>query len=766
MGGGKGGSQTIGYHYLFDILFGLGRGPINEFVQINVADKIAWSGSVDDNTAFGISKPNLFGGEKKEGGIQGPACLFMGAEDQILPGAQTANCGKSGPMSGTRTLPNVKTAIGGNVSEMRGTTMVWFSGLISSMNPYPKEWSFRVRRYNAGWYNNTPWYANMARILLAGGTIHAMNPAHMVYECFTNPLWGRGLPPSMIDENSFIYAANQLCLEGFGLCMAWQRKEEIDQFVSLILEHIAGGYYTDPETGKIVLKLIRSDYAVDDLPLFTPSSGLLDIIEDDTSSGDDGFNEIVGTGRDPITNKEFQLRLPNIAARQSQGGYNSLDKDFSGIPTRELLGRVLQRELRVHASGLKKLAVVLDRRGWRIRPGMCFRVQDTRRGFENIVLRAGDITDQSFKDGRVTLKAVQDVYGLPSLSFVTPTTPTWQPPPSDAVPPVESRLVEANYRDIVRKMGTTITESFDPTDAIVGALSVSPNAAMYEYLFATRAAGETDFRQDVTGSFTGAATLVDAIGYYDTTFTITGATDIPTDIVGQMILIDDEQMGVVAYDDITHVMEVERGAGDTIPAEHAAAATMWTLDDDVAAETRTFASGETVEAYVLTKTYSDVLDPADTDLLTIDLVGRQGRPYPPGNVLCDGEPIFALSLPLVERDQPLIEWSHRDRILQEDQIVGHVEASVGPEDGVTYTIRVYDADDPMGPPIRTEALIAGTSWQYLNADQGADGSPVAAWIELESVRDGLASYQRYRFFVVLQSGYGLGYGNNYGGATI
>lgn len=764
--GGKGGGQTIGFHYLFDILFGLGRGPINELVQINVADKAAWTGSVDDNTVFAINKPSLFGGEKKEGGIQGPASLFMGAGDQILPGAQSINCGKIGPMSGTRTLPAVKTAIGGNVSEMRGTTMLWYSGLISSMNPYPKEWSFRVRRYNAGWHNNDPWYPLMARIVMGGGAIHAMNPAHMIYECFTNPLWGRGLPAAMINENSFIYAANRLCTEGFGMCLAWQRKEEIDQFVGLILEHIAGGYYTDPETGKIVLKLIRADYDAEELPLFTPTSGLLDIIEDDTSSGDDGFSEIVGVGRDPITNKDFQIRLPNIAVRQSQGSHNPLDKDFSGIPTRDLLARVLQRELRVHSSGLKKLQVVLDRRGWKIRPGMCFRVQDARRGFDNIVLRAGEITDQSFKDGRVTLKAVQDVYGLPATSFVTPTTPTWEPPPVDAVPPIESKLVEANYRDIVRKIGTAQVATLDPTDALMGAMSVSPNAAMYEYLLATRAFGETDFRQDVTGSFTGAATLVDAIGFYDTEFTLTGAIDIPTDIVGQMILIDDEQMGVVSYDDTTHVMEVERGAGDTIPAEHAAAATMWTLDDDIAAETRQFASGETVEAYVLTKTLSDVLDPADTDLLSIDLVGRQGRPYPPGNVECDGELIFAMTLPFVERDEPLIEWVHRDRILQEDQIVGHTEGSVGPEAGVTYTIRVYDQDDPLGPPIRTEALIAGTSWQYLNADQGADGDPIAVWIELESERDGFASYQRYRFFVVLQSGYGLGYGNNYGGATV
>jgi hypothetical protein len=762
MGGGSK-SQTIGYHYLFDILFGLGRGPINELVEVMVADKTAWNGSAVDNTPFGIAKPELFGGEKKEGGIQGPARLFMGAETQVLPGSGSAYCGKGGPNSGTQTLPAVKTAIGGNVSEMRGTTMLWFSGLVSSMNPYPKEWSFRVRRYNAGWHNNLPWYPIMARVLL--GSIHAMNPAHIIYECLTNPLWGRGLPESLIDQNSFVYAANTLCDEGFGLCMAWQRKEEIDQFIQLILDTISAGLFADPETGKMKLKLIRADYDEDALPTFTPTSGLLDITEDDSASQDGAFNEIIGTGRDPITNKDFQVRVHNLAARQSQGAFNTLDKDFSGIPTKELMARVLQRELRVHSSGLKKFTVVLDRAGWKIRPGMPFRISDARRGIANMVLRAGEITDQSFRDGRVTIKAMQDVFGMPSTSFVTPVDGTWTPPPTEAIPPADGRLVEPNYRDMVRRIGVTQMGGVDPTDAYLGALALSPSGTMPEYVLATRAAGETDFDDDTVASFTGAATLVDDITPYQTTFFLTGVFDFTEEIEGQAILVDEEQMGVVSYDTVTGEIVVERGVADTLPAAHLAAATVWTIDDDLGTDLRTYAAGETVEAYILTKTSSDVLDPSETDMLTLELTGRQGRPYPPGDLKVDGEPALEMPFAGVERDEPELTWVHRDRLLQEDQLVGHTEASVGPEAGVTYTIRVYDKDAPT-VAIRTVAGIVGTSWQYLNADIAADGAPTAVWIELESVRDGIASHNRYRIYVVLTSGYSYGYGLNYGGKVL
>jgi hypothetical protein len=112
---------------------------------------------------------------------------------------------------------------------------------------------------------------------MAGGAIHAMNPAHIIYQCLTDPSWGRGLDPSKIDVNSFMLAANTLCDEGFGLCFLWQRDgTDVDEFILEVREHIAAELYLDPETGLMTLKLLRKDYVAEDLPLFTPSSGLLE----------------------------------------------------------------------------------------------------------------------------------------------------------------------------------------------------------------------------------------------------------------------------------------------------------------------------------------------------------------------------------------------------------------------------------------------------------------------------------------------------------
>lgn len=750
--------QTIGYHYLMSLLSGICRGPINSLVAIKVGDKIAFTGPLCDDDTHSIDSPNLFGGEKKEGGIQGPFRLFMGDAAQVLPGASTAMVSGGKPYNGNKTLPDVKASIGGMVSEFRGVVTLWFDGLISSMNPYPKEWKFRVRRSTRGWYGDVPWYPRRATIFLAGGTIHAMNAAHIIFECSTNPEWGRGLSPDDLDINSFVYAANKLCDEGFGLCIIWYRKEDIDAFIKTVCDHVGAVYYTDRETGKIVFRLIRDDYNINDLPLFTPESGLISIDEDDSQSSDSAYNEVIVTGHDPITDTDIQQRAHNLAARQAQGAPATLDLNYPGLPTNELCARVAERDMRVHAAGLKKYTVSLDRRAWRLTTGMPFRISDPRRGIENIVLRAGEIDDGSMAAGRINMKAVQDVFGLPATSFVTPATPTWEPPPVDAEEPLYRRMIEASYRDVYLKQGQSTAEGLDNDDAVIAMLAVAPNNTSFEYDLATKAEGEPDYEVWKTGPFTGTAVLLADIGPLDTEITVTNPIDITDDLIGQVVMLDDELILIAGYDDETATLTVERGTVDTIPAPHLAGARVWTVDDDAVSDDRLYASGETVYGKVLTRTSADVLDIALAPEDSVELVARQARPYPPGDVKVDGDSVFTS---VGEHAEPIITWAHRDRILQADQPLAHGEPSVGPEAGTTYNIRIYALDDTL---IRDESGIVGDTYTYLASDQAADSAPSIVMVELESEREGLASWQKYRFKVILQSGYGYGYGFNYGGA--
>lgn len=755
--------QTIGFRYMMSILSGICRGPINEFVEIKAGEKQAWTGRVTGNSLNMINKVALFGGETKEGGIQGPFGLFMGAEDQVLPGAMTIeNFPAYGLTKGVSlTLPDVRTSIGAErLPEFRGVVTLWFSGLIAAMNPYVKEWRFRVRRWNAGWWQDNPWYPEKAAIILADGQIKAMNASHIVYECCTNPLWGRGLPASELDENSFIYAANTLCNEGFGLCIAWYRKEDIDVFLQKVCDLVGGVVYTDRESGLVTFRLIRDDYVKADLPHFTKTNGLVEVTEDDSGASDRAANEVIGTSVDPITNQPIQVRAQNLAAFQSQQSVSSLDQDYKGVPTKQLLARVVTRDMRANALGLKKYTLEMDRKAWRVAPGMPFRVSDPQKNINDVVMRAGEIDDGDMINGRITIKAVMDVFGLPDNTYLEFVESDWSPPGGDALPAYEERLIEAGYRDVLRVAGADQAQALAPDDAFIGQMAATPDGSSYQYDLATKAEGEPAYEVQNTGGFTGLAHLVANITAIQTTFEIADLREFGEDNVGEALMLDDEVLRLDAVDLDASTITVTRGVADTIPQPHLAGATVWTLDEDLVDDGRQYAEGETVNAKVLTRASSGILALEDADEQTVELIGRQGRPYPPANVKVDGVGIFASGVASLE---PVITWVSRNRITQADQLVGHFDAAVAGEVGQTYTIRVYDAAHPTVVLRLVEGLTVFT-WTYDAAMQVEDGDPEAVIFQLESVRDGITSWQHYNFYVSFSGGgWGFDWGFDWGG---
>lgn len=759
------GNQTIGYRYYMSILSGICRGPVDEFVGWEAADKTVFDGSITENSFSYADKPNLFGGDKREGGVQGPFAVWMGADDQVLPGEQNWSGGSPelNALLGGRQefrLPDVKQSVGPSLaSNFRGVVTLWFNGLVSSLNPYIKEWSFRVRRSQKGWWNNACWYPEKATISLADGQVKAMNGAHIVYEACTNPQWGRGLPASKIDETSFTTGADTLFDEGFGLCLAWYRKEDIDVFIQKVVDLVGATVYTDRETGLLSFRLIRNDYNPEEIPLFTPQTGLVAVMEDDSASADSTYNEIIGTGRSPIDNKEFQIRAQNLAAFQSQQSVSSLDQDYRGIPTKELLSRIVLRDLRANASGLKRYNVVLDRRGWRVAPGSVFRVSDPSKGIENVILRAGEIDDGGLLDGRINIKTIQDVFGLPDTSYVTPVYSGWSPPPVNAEPTADQRLIEAGYRDLYRIVGAGDAQAAPQDAAYIGQLAAAPNTTSYQYDLATKAEGETSFVVRANGSFTGYAKLVSDITATQTSFLLTDPINLDFANIGDAVLIGEELMRIDAFDDDTFEATVTRGVCDTIPAVHTAGTRMWTYDDDMVSDGVAYTTGETVESKVLTRNATDVLPEDEASTNTIILGGRQGRPYPPADVRLNGASIYGEP---PATSQPVISWANRNRITQADHLVGYFEESILPEVGQTVTIRVYDPVDDENP-LRVESGIEGTSWTYTDAMQDEDSPPSTVRIEIESVRDGLASQETQSFDVALPSGWGYEWGRDWGG---
>jgi len=842
------GGGTQGYRYLLSLFSGLGRGPMDSLIEIEVGDRTAWSGEAKPGQTYRINKPDLFGGDDKEGGIDGNFRVFMGDREQVMPG-------------------DIAGSIGGDVPGFRGVMSVWYDGMVSAMTPYLKPWKFRVRRTVTGWYNDVVWQKRLCAIPMGNGLgesglfpvttnrptaftvtaagkrikitfsrnpaegdqltingrkldyvadqkdkdleygqvdphgnlsgtmkktanyinanstaykatatynnnsitldyitgsaaaeIVGMNGAHILYQCFTDPLWGRGYKIDQLDEEVWVCAAQQLFNEGFGLALAWYRKEDLDAFMQRILDLIAGVLYTDRETGKIGLKLIRFDYIADELPVFTPSTGLLGISDDDTASSDNSYNEIIGTSHDPITNMSFQVRAQNLAGLQSQGAPASSDRDYKGIPTRDLLARVVLRDMRTMAVGLKKYVLTLDRSAWWLKPGDVIRVSDARRGLDNVVLRLVDIDDGNMLEGAIRIKATIDVFGMPETSFVEPVSSGWVGPSTVAAPARDQDSVEASYRDLYLQRGADFVNALDPDETYVGTLASAPNATSLQYDLLTKAEGDAGYREVGRADFTGRLSLVDAVGFDDTAWKVAKPSAFSAENVGQVLRIGGELVQITAWDAATGDATVKRGVADTVPTQHASGETLLTIDDDLKLDDRAYAVGETVTALVLTRTSQERLDVADADPLVRKLIGRHARPYPPADVRVDGAPFFSVG---GSHPEPVITWSTRNRLTQADQPVGYFEPSIAPEAGQTVTIRVMSLDG-MLTYREVRGLDAGT-WAYTEAMQDEDSPENQVLMEIESDRGGLTSRTVTRFLVPLAGGWGYGWGTSWGG---
>lgn len=719
--------QTVGFRYYMSVHQAICRGPIDALLEVRVAGVSAWPDAgqpgVEGTEVASINKPDLFGGDKKEGGIVGTMHVLMGYADQIAPGMLAG-------------------LLGGRVPGFRGIASIFFDGLVCSINPYPKPWSFRVARVFKGW-DGEVWYPEKVFMWTDdnGALIRSMNPAHIIYECCTNRVWGRGLPRNLIDDASFRRAADQLFDEGFGLNFKWAREDSLDAFVKDVIDHIGGAVDINRETGKVRLKLIRDDYAPSDLPLFEYDSGLLAIEEEETSSKDDIVNEIVVNFVSVFMGQKQQVRVHNLAAVQSAGNFKSITTDYNGISNKGLALRVAQRDLKANALSGRRYKLTLDRRAWRLAPADVIRVRAPDRGIDDLILRLGKVSDSANVEGEITAEAVPDVFGLRNASFIKPELPGWVPPNKSALPARYVRLEEATYRDVFRGSVTGQNPNVLATNGFLVAFAAKPSSLSLGYDLATAAEGE-ELAVRSTESFMPVGVLLAAVDPYSTTIQITGGVDLDRVTAGSAVFLGTE---IARVDSIgpNGSFVIGRGCVDTVPVAHAQGTVCYFPDADVGSDGREYAAGEQVSAKLLTYTSSEKQKIDAVNTFTTTIVGRAFKPYPPGDFRINGDLPGSVK---TYGSSFTLSWKHRDRIIQQDKLFDNTAANFGPEAGVTYRLRFYKGQTL----VRTEDEITETSFDYTSLMNAADGGSSTLRIELESVRDGVTSHQKY-YMQVLRS---------------
>ena len=133
--GGKSKDVTVGYRYFMGLHFGICHGPVDALCEIRVGGRTAYSTEITGSTEIYINSPKLFGGDKREGGIQGFADVLGGT-----------------PTQGINAYLQEQHGVDARVPAYRGLfALIYKGGLVASNNPYIKPWAFKVRRIIEGW---------------------------------------------------------------------------------------------------------------------------------------------------------------------------------------------------------------------------------------------------------------------------------------------------------------------------------------------------------------------------------------------------------------------------------------------------------------------------------------------------------------------------------------------------------------------------------------------------------------------------------------
>lgn len=703
---------TVGYKYYMGVHLVLCHGPVDKISEFIVGERSAWTGSVTTSSSVNVDAITLFGGDSREGGVSGVIDIMMGEP------TQTPNnylVGKIGAL-----VPAFKGVVSAVFRGKSARSFMW-----SAMNPYFKSPWFRVTRILNGWSRPT-WYS-------AKATINSldMNPAHIIYESMTDTNWGAGRPVDDLDDANFKAVADRLYSEGFGLSVLWLEQESIEDFIDFILAHIDGVRRYDIRTGKLQLKLIRDDYDISSIPELNPSNIIKVTSLQRTGWGEVG-NEVTVKYMDR-EQKTASVTVHNLAAIDAQSGVVPVIKNYPAIRTPELAARVAQRDLTAVSTPLAKIDLIVNRVAWDWQAGDVFKLNWPKEKINGLPFRVVKINKGTLVNGEIHIEAVQDVFKMPATAYLASTPTAWQDHRSTPVPVTQYRLTESTYWDVVRRMSASDFAYLTPSWGFGSVLAVKPvsDASNFNLMASASSSGPFDEVMNEQFAPTGTIQLDIPIGAANVTIQVVGQVDLDNVDVGDYFYVDNEAFGVVSVNLDTAVVVASRGVLDTVPATHTAGARMFFVTDAQFGDPTERVSGETIYYKMLTNTGKGTLALGSAPTVNMTLNGRAQKPYPPGNLKINN---VAYPSSVLTSAGITLSWSHRDRTQQTVDLVPTTTGNIGPEAGVSYTIRIYNASNALLGTYTSSTSPFVVSTAISNV-------PGIKRVEIQSVRSGTVSGQ-------------------------
>lgn len=693
---------TVGYKYYIGIDLALGLGPNVVLRKIWAGKYVAWEGTVTGQTDFTINQPDLFGGDKRQGGLQGNVTFYSGTFTQDRDAYLATNCDANVPRYG---------------GICHAVFKAFYVGTTTSLQAF----NFELSRQSDTVY---PGYGIMPNGLDA-------NPMEIIYDALTAK-WGRlGIDTALIDTTSWRAAALTLYNENNGMSLKLEASNTGKSVADEVMRQIDGLMYQDPENMKIVTKLLREDYDINDLPVLDVS-----IVKDFSNFAKTTWDSTFNQCRVTFSNRDKDYK-DGVAAAQDFANINfqqrvrSTELSFPGVTVPELASRLASRALGVYSVPLYKCDLKCTRKASSLRPGDVFVLNWEPFNLERMVMRVQKIDLGDLTDGTITMSVIQDKFAANSMVFAPPEQTGWQPIDTAAHPVLTRKIFEVP-KFILQASGVAPADNQGGLYVVArapGSQSQTFDAEQTTDAFATMYLGLDDALYTPSGRLTanysdsaGGAARFDATG-----FTVDLLSDASvllsdsnrnnyTDGKG-LIVVGNEIMSYAGYtnngDGSYTLKNISRGFLDTLPIAHTTGEYVFFIQGQDGLSETLFSDTATVTTRLRDNTATATL-PVDSALTdAVAMARRAFRPAPPAYMTANGSrtPAGAAAGVAVA-----LAWRERSRLAT--GLVWYDDPTQTPEAGTTYRLEVRINGGTWNAVSGATALTS-PSFSYTPATAGA-----------------------------------------------
>lgn len=382
--------QIIGYRYRLSFDYGLCMGPVDRFGRVYSSPGEAVVGTGITFSSSAATRQNIALSGIEEGGT---IIAYRGHATQTRVSGDVYQS----PASGNH----------------RHVAFASFQNFRIGTQPSPKTYLFEVQRF--------PRCYNSAGAIITGiktrgsnttsnASYQDANPAAILYEIFTNGIWGRGLSPDLLDVPSFIAASEYFAAANIGMSFALQSQDVVGDAVENIRTHCSTIVTWNGEKLKCRCMMDRTTAYANPIKLSSENTREVTFSR---PAWPDTVNEL----RCEFTNRanNYQVEIvhaQDLASLNTVGLTNSQRMGLHGFSNRACAEAQATRLLQELSYPTASLSLLINRWNSRIEPGDFVEFVSTEWGIGPITSfwRVAQIDDDDQDGDGIKLTLSEDLY--------------------------------------------------------------------------------------------------------------------------------------------------------------------------------------------------------------------------------------------------------------------------------------------------------------------------------------------------------------------